>query len=107
MRSSEKAQWDALKDIVETIKTIPVVANGDVFEFEDIQRLKDHTSNVSKITMLCTNVRSLITLITSISDVSSVMVARGAQWNPSVFRKEGKIDFEDIAKEYLKKVTHV
>ncbi|GAB5588315.1 tRNA-dihydrouridine synthase 2 [Umbelopsis nana] len=83
MRSSEKAQWDALKDIVETIKTIPVVANGDVFEFEDIQRLKDHTN------------------------VSSVMVARGAQWNPSVFRKEGKIDFEDIAKEYLKKCVRV
>jgi tRNA-dihydrouridine synthase len=44
MRSSQKAQWDALKDIVDTVKTIPVIANGDVFEYGDIQRLKDHTS---------------------------------------------------------------
>lgn len=44
MRSSQKAQWDALKDIVETVESIPVIANGDVFEYKDIQRLKDHTS---------------------------------------------------------------
>lgn len=44
MRSSERAQWDALKDIVENVKTIPVVANGDVFEYADIQKLKEHTS---------------------------------------------------------------
>jgi hypothetical protein len=49
MRSSEKAQWDALKDIVENVKTIPVVANGDVFEYEDIQKLKDHTSKYYKL----------------------------------------------------------
>lgn len=48
MRSSEKAQWDALKDVVETVKNIPVVANGDVFEYEDIQKLKDHTSKYRK-----------------------------------------------------------
>jgi tRNA-dihydrouridine synthase len=44
MRSSERAKWDALKDIVENVKTIPLVANGDVFEYGDIQKLKDHTS---------------------------------------------------------------
>ncbi|KAG2184798.1 hypothetical protein INT43_000711, partial [Umbelopsis isabellina] len=79
MRSSQRAQWDALKDIVETVKSIPVIANGDVFEYKDVQRLKDHTN------------------------VSSVMVARGAQWNPSVFRKEGKLSFQEVATAYLKK----
>ncbi|CAM0142434.1 tRNA-dihydrouridine synthase 2 [Umbelopsis sp. WA50703] len=83
MRSSQKAQWDALKDIVDTVKTIPVIANGDVFEYGDIQRLKDHTN------------------------VSSVMVARGAQWNPSVFRKEGKLAFQEAATAYLKKCIEV
>jgi tRNA-dihydrouridine synthase len=38
-------------------------------------------------------------------DVSSVMVARGAQWNPSVFRKEGKLAFQEAATAYLKKVS--
>ncbi|KAH8550915.1 hypothetical protein BGW37DRAFT_426875 [Umbelopsis sp. PMI_123] len=83
MRSSEKAQWDALKDIVENVKTIPVVANGDVFEHEDIQKLKDHTN------------------------VSSVMIARGAEYNPTVFRKEGKLELLDVIKAYLKKCVEV
>ncbi|KAI9284469.1 hypothetical protein BC943DRAFT_325724 [Umbelopsis sp. AD052] len=83
MRSSERAKWDALKDIVENVKTIPVVANGDVFEYEDVQKLKDHTN------------------------VSSAMIARGAEYNPSIFRKEGKLPVVDVIKAYLKKCVEV
>ncbi|KAI8580756.1 hypothetical protein K450DRAFT_235800 [Umbelopsis ramanniana AG] len=83
MRSSERAKWDALKDIVENVKTIPVVANGDVFEYGDIQKLKDHTN------------------------VSSAMIARGAEYNPSIFRKEGKLPVVDVIKAYLKKCVEV
>ncbi|CAO3665178.1 unnamed protein product [Umbelopsis ramanniana] len=83
MRSSERAQWDALKDIVENVKTIPVVANGDVFEYADIQKLKEHTN------------------------VSSAMIARGAEYNPSVFRKEGKVELIQVLKSYLKKCVEV
>ena len=39
--------------------------------------------------------------------VSSVMVARAAEWNPSVFRKEGKLDVHDVIKEYLKYVRYL
>ena len=39
--------------------------------------------------------------------VSSVMVARAAEWNPSVFRKDGKLDVHDVIKEYLKYVRNV
>ena len=39
--------------------------------------------------------------------VSSVMVARAAEWNPSVFRKEGKLDVHDVIKEYLKYVSYL
>ena len=39
--------------------------------------------------------------------VSSVMIARAAEWNPSVFRKEGKLDVHDVIKEYLKYVRYL
>ncbi|KAF7721358.1 hypothetical protein EC973_004839 [Apophysomyces ossiformis] len=42
-RSSEKANWEALKDIVNTVKTIPVVVNGDIFDYEDIAMVKELT----------------------------------------------------------------
>lgn len=38
-------------------------------------------------------------------DVSSAMIARGAEYNPSVFRKEGKIELIQVLKSYLKKVS--
>lgn len=33
---------------------------------------------------------------------SSVMLARAAEWNCSIFRKEGKVDMETVINEYLK-----
>ena len=30
------------------------------------------------------------------------MLARAAEWNPSVFRKEGKEDIQVVIKEYIK-----
>lgn len=33
------------------------------------------------------------------------MVGRGACWNPSVFRSEGKLFWEDVKREYVKKVS--
>jgi tRNA-dihydrouridine synthase len=40
-----------------------------------------------------------------IAGASSVMVGRGACWNPSVFRSEGKLFWEDVKREYVKKVS--
>lgn len=31
------------------------------------------------------------------------MIARGAQWNPSAFRKEGLLPFEETVRAYIKK----
>ncbi|XP_067905591.1 tRNA-dihydrouridine(20) synthase [NAD(P)+]-like isoform X2 [Heterodontus francisci] len=36
-----------------------------------------------------------------ITNASSVMVARAAMWNPSIFRKEGLLPAEKVLKEYL------
>ena len=38
---------------------------------------------------------------------SSVMIAREAQWNPSIFRKEGRQPAEEIVKKYIKYVSVV
>ena len=36
------------------------------------------------------------------TNASSVMVARAAQWNCSVFRKEGKLPLDEVITDYLK-----
>lgn len=38
-------------------------------------------------------------------DADSAMIARGAQWNPSAFRKEGLLPFDEVARAYIKKVS--
>ncbi|KAG0171070.1 tRNA-dihydrouridine(20) synthase [NAD(P)+]-like [Apophysomyces sp. BC1034] len=82
-RPTQKANWEALKDIVQTVKTIPVVVNGDVFTYEDIARVKEFTG------------------------ASSVMIARGALCNPSIFSKEGFLPVEETVKSYIKKCIDV
>lgn len=61
--------------------SIPVIANGgskDIQRHSDILRFKKETG------------------------CSSVMLARAAEWNCSVFRKEGPLPMEDVIKSYLK-----
>ncbi|RUS17777.1 hypothetical protein BC937DRAFT_89504 [Endogone sp. FLAS-F59071] len=79
MRSSEKAQWGILSDIVNAVRTIPIIANGDIWCYDDIDKIK------------------------KLTNVSSVMIARGAQTNPSVFRMEGFLPYDEVVKAYLKK----
>lgn len=35
------------------------------------------------------------------------MIARGAQWNPSAFRKEGLLPFGEVVRAYIKKVSSI
>ncbi|KAL8117857.1 uncharacterized protein LOC141723733 [Apium graveolens] len=77
-RPRDPANWNEIADVVAAL-SIPVIANGDVFEYEDFQRIKDTTG------------------------ASSVMVARGALWNASVFSPKGKLPREDVKKQYVRK----
>ncbi|KAK3416638.1 hypothetical protein EUGRSUZ_H02404 [Eucalyptus grandis] len=77
-RPRDPAKWDEIADVVAAL-SIPVIANGDVFEYDDFQRIKVATG------------------------ASSVMVARGALWNASIFSPEGKVPWEDIKREYIRK----
>lgn len=61
--------------------TIPVIANGgsrDIEKYEDILKFRK----------MC--------------GTSSVMIARSAEWNYTIFRKEGLLPLDDVIFEYLK-----
>ncbi|KAL3526945.1 hypothetical protein ACH5RR_011601 [Cinchona calisaya] len=77
-RPRDPAKWIEIADVVAAL-SIPVIANGDVFEFEDFDRVKVATG------------------------ASSVMVARGALWNASIFSPNGKVPWEDVKRKYLRK----
>ncbi|RCI00721.1 hypothetical protein CU097_014868 [Rhizopus azygosporus] len=82
MRSTEKALWERLREVVEAVKSvrdIPVTVNGDIFQYADIEKVK------------------------KLTHADSAMIARGAQWNPSAFRKEGLLPFGEVVRAYIKK----
>ncbi|XP_020224425.1 tRNA-dihydrouridine(20) synthase [NAD(P)+]-like isoform X2 [Cajanus cajan] len=73
-RPRDPAKWNEIADVVSAL-SIPVIANGDVFEYDDFERIKSAT----------------------------VMVARGALWNASIFSPEGKVPYEAVKREYIRK----
>ncbi|CAL8155372.1 unnamed protein product [Prunus armeniaca] len=77
-RPRDPAKWSEIADVVASL-SIPVIANGDVFEYDDFQRIKVATGT------------------------SSVMVARGALWNASIFCPKGKLPWEEVKREYVRK----
>lgn len=74
-RNSKAAHHDLLPTLVSSV-SVPLIANGDIFSYEDIQKVKET------------------------SGCSSVMVGRGALINCSVFQPE-LIPQVQICKEYL------
>ncbi|XP_034828139.1 tRNA-dihydrouridine(20) synthase [NAD(P)+]-like isoform X1 [Maniola hyperantus] len=71
---------DFIKYVAERI-SIPVIANGgskEIEKYADIFKFKEMTG--------CT----------------SVMLARAAEWNCSIFRKDGMLPMDTVIKEYLK-----
>ncbi|KAJ2741699.1 tRNA-dihydrouridine synthase 2 [Coemansia sp. BCRC 34301] len=78
MRPREKAMWDHLKDVVSELPGLPVILNGDIFEFADVERARKETG------------------------ATSVMTARGAAANPSIFCSEGMLPAMDVVQEYTR-----
>ncbi|XP_068058858.1 tRNA-dihydrouridine(20) synthase [NAD(P)+]-like isoform X2 [Anomalospiza imberbis] len=80
-RPQHPVHCDVIKAISEAV-SIPVIANGGshdfIKEYADIETFQKATA------------------------ASSVMIARAAMWNPSVFRKEGFCPLKDVMQDYIK-----
>jgi tRNA-dihydrouridine synthase 2 len=81
-RPQHKPHPEVIKAVVEAGFNIPIICNGGskdfIEKYEDINQFKE----------LC--------------GADSIMIARAAEWNVSIFRKEGKLPIMDIIKMYLK-----
>ena len=80
--------------------SIPVISNGgslDIKTYDDIIQFK--VCILDEIHSVILHFDLFIQLKTG---ASSVMVARAAQWNLSVFRKEGVLPIDDVITDYLK-----
>lgn len=79
-RPQHPVHCDVIKAVSEAV-SIPVIANGGsqeiIKDFAGIEEFRWATN------------------------ASSVMIARAAMWNPSIFRKEGLLPAEKVLKEYL------
>ncbi|XP_056382412.1 tRNA-dihydrouridine(20) synthase [NAD(P)+]-like [Hyla sarda] len=80
-RPQHPVHCDYIKAISEAV-SIPVIANGGsqelIREFQDIEAFR------------------------SVTAASSVMIARAAMWNPSVFRRAGPLPLEDVMRDYIR-----
>lgn len=80
-RPKHAAHWDQIGEIRKIIRSIPIIANGDIFTPEDIDKVKAETG------------------------VTSVMMARGAMWNVSLFKHglgEAPLPPYEVYRAYLK-----
>lgn len=86
---SGSADWDIIREIKKSVK-IPVIGNGDIFCARDAERMTEYTG------------------------CDAVMVARGAQGNPFIFRQihqlfeEGAVSYyPDTAERLAQALEHV
>jgi tRNA-dihydrouridine synthase 2 len=79
-RSTTPCHYDVIREVSRKA-SVPIIANGgsgDISTYEDIAKFKEAT------------------------ECDSVMLARSAQWNPSVFRKEGPLPLTEVIKDYIR-----
>ncbi|XP_071613070.1 tRNA-dihydrouridine(20) synthase [NAD(P)+]-like isoform X3 [Heliangelus exortis] len=80
-RPQHPVHCDVIRAISEAV-SIPVIANGGshdfIKEYKDIETFQKATA------------------------ASSVMIARAAMWNPSIFRKEGLFPLKKVMQDYIK-----
>lgn len=60
-RPRDPAKWDEIADVVAAV-SIPVIANGDVFEYNDIERIKVATGSLSDVFKYSFDFHGLIVL---------------------------------------------
>lgn len=103
MRDREPAMLERLKDIVDVMKEygIPVVANGDCWGEVDRERICKLTGKQRHTAFR--EVHWLLRPLHVILGVTSIMIARGAERNPSCFSPSGFVDpMEVIIPHYIR-----
>ncbi|XP_060109688.1 tRNA-dihydrouridine(20) synthase [NAD(P)+]-like [Heteronotia binoei] len=80
-RPQHRVHCDVIKAISEAV-SVPVIANGGSHDF-----IKDYSD---------------LGTFQQATAASSVMVARAAMWNPSIFQKEGSQPLNEVVQEYIK-----
>uniref|UniRef100_A0A672QHF8 Dihydrouridine synthase 2 n=1 Tax=Sinocyclocheilus grahami TaxID=75366 RepID=A0A672QHF8_SINGR len=82
-RPRHPVHCDYIQAVAESV-SIPVIANGGssdiVKTFEDIEKFR------------------------AAAGASSVMLARAAMWNPSIFRQQGALSVEEVMEDYIRYV---
>ncbi|KNC54894.1 uncharacterized protein AMSG_10549 [Thecamonas trahens ATCC 50062] len=81
MRPREPALWARIKAVADAVD-VPIIANGDCFKFEDFATM------------------------TAATGAASIMVARGAQWNVSLFSPDGMVPPAEVAARYTRLALH-
>lgn len=80
-RPRHPVHCDYIQAVAESV-SIPVIANGGssdiVKTFEDMEKFREATG------------------------ASSVMLARAAMWNPSIFRQQGALSVEEVMEDYIR-----
>jgi tRNA-dihydrouridine synthase 2 len=83
-RPRDLARWPILKELIDLKPiSLPIIANGDVYVYDDVAKCKAATG------------------------ADSVMIARGASYNVTAAFSEKSLPFEQVMKEYVKVAVDV
>ena len=91
MRPREPAIWTSFSDLIKALPSdhakIPIIANGDFFTRQDIYRFRQQVDEELEGSGRGWS--------------NSVMIARGALYNPSIFSRQGSLPIEHVVDEFV------
>ena len=95
---------------------IPVIANGDIWSYEDFQRIRDETGAAAAMTARGAQVATLPSFFPTFNPrkhtkaqqcVRIAVLPLPLQWNPSIFRKQGRLSLLQVKKDFLTRALEV
>ena len=108
MRPREPALLDRLREVVEIVREetggkLPLCCNGDAWDWNEAKRIMEMTGESS---MHVGGACRSMSLMAHTAGVTSVMIARGAEANPSCFEPRGVSSIADeVAPQYVRYVS--
>ena len=91
MRPREPAIWTRFGDLIKCLPSefsdVPIIANGDFFTRSDINRFRSQVTEELEGS--------------GRNWCNSVMIARGALYNPSIFRQDGALPIEQVVGDFV------